>query len=112
MKKLILTILFTNLYLFGGTYSETLSDGQLAFYAQIDTQVATNANTAIAQINAMRTSVIKNIVENDELKRDYLTKIKKLGTEELLYNYEFDFEINRYLNLQNIEIQVEPVKDK
>ncbi|MBK3499183.1 hypothetical protein JJB27_08910, partial [Campylobacter fetus subsp. venerealis] len=107
MKKLILTIIFTNLFLFGGTFSETLSDGQLGFYAQIDTAVQTNANTAIAQINAMRKSVIQNIVENDELKRDYLTKIKKLGTEELLYNYEFDFEINRYLNLQNIEIQTE-----
>ncbi|HDX6244504.1 TPA: hypothetical protein RPW20_000719 [Campylobacter fetus subsp. venerealis] len=112
MKKLIPTIIFTNLFLFGGTFSETLSDGQLGFYAQIDTAVQTNANTAIAQINTMRKSIIQNIVENDELKRDYLTKIKKLGTEELLYNYEIDFEINRYLNLQNIEIQTEPVKDK
>lgn len=112
MKKLILTLFCLISFMFAGTFSETLSDGQLGFYAQIDAVVQTNANTAIAQINAMRKSVIQNIVENDELKRDYLTKIKKLGTEELLYNYEFDFEINRYLNLQNIEIQTEPVKDK
>ena len=112
MKKLILTILVIN-FLFGGgsPYSDTITDGQLGFYQQIDTAVQTNAQQSIAQINAMRQSVIKNIVQNDELKKDYLTKIKKLGTEELLYTYEFDFEINRYLNLQNIESQIEPVKE-
>lgn len=109
MKKTVLA-LSINL-LFAGTYSDTISDEQLKFYLQIDTEVEKNANESIKQIDTMRQNIIENIVKNDELKKDYLTKIKKLGTEELLYFYEFDFEINRYLNLQNIEIQTEPVKD-
>ena len=112
MNKLILTVISTNLFLFGGTYSETLSDGQLGFYAQIDTAVQTNAEQSINQINFIRANVIKNIVNNDELKKELLTNTKVLSSDEVINKSEFDFELNRYLNLQNIEMQIEPIKDK
>lgn len=111
MKKLILSIFFVNLVL-AGTYSETISDGQYGFYEKIDTAVKTNAKETIKQIDSMRNSIIDKIVKNDELKQDYLTKIKTLNTEGLLCTYEFDYEINKYLNLQNIEIQTETIKTK
>lgn len=111
MKKLILTIILVANFLFGGTYSETLSDGQLAFYAKIDTAVQTNASQSISQINSMRANIIKKIVDNDELKKELLTNVKTLNINELTYKYEFDLEIDRYLNLQNIESQIEPLKE-
>ena len=59
----------------------------------------------------MRANIIKKIVDNDELKKELLTNVKTLNINELTYKYEFDLEIDRYLNLQNIESQIEPVKE-
>lgn len=101
--RVFISLLFIINLSYGALWSSSGDDGIRGAFREYNNRVKSENNKVTKRYENMKNGVVENILNNDKLKLELLSKHNTLLLDETTEKYNYELEFNKLKHLLNIE---------